>query len=277
MTEKKLYYEHSGTVGALGPLMVALLGLSAAVLTGAIYGYALNYIPFIYLNFILTLVFGAAVGYAVGKGAKFGKIRSAKFTGLFGLVAGLLALYVSWVSWIHAWSGQEILASSFGETTDIMAAIAEEGAWSIFGMTPSGIGLYAIWAIEAVIIVGLASMVAAGSIATTPFCEACNCWVNKLKTVSGLTVVEDHGEMISQLEAADFSSLEALKTDGSEQQFTKVDLLHCPGCNDFHSLTLTAVTVIVDEDGDTNEDEEEIVENLLITAEDHKLLSGAWS
>ncbi len=80
MMRQSPYYEHSGVIGMFGPILMILFGLAGAVAGGAIYGYLIFYIPFIYLNFFITLGFGALVGYLVGMGAKIGKIRNVPVT-----------------------------------------------------------------------------------------------------------------------------------------------------------------------------------------------------
>ena len=67
---------------------MAGVGLIAGVAGGLIYAYGVVYIPIIYLNFILTALFGALIGAAVGLGARAGKVRSAWYAGLSGRGAG---------------------------------------------------------------------------------------------------------------------------------------------------------------------------------------------
>ena len=57
-------YKHSGRSGALGVPLALVAGLAAACLLGAGYAFAVNWIPFIYINFFVTLGFGFAVGFA---------------------------------------------------------------------------------------------------------------------------------------------------------------------------------------------------------------------
>ena len=85
MNQKNKYYEHSGQIGLIGPIYMIVFGTVAALVLGAIYGYAIYYIPFIYFRFIITLIFGAAVGHSIGIGGKLGKVRNAKCIPAFGI------------------------------------------------------------------------------------------------------------------------------------------------------------------------------------------------
>lgn len=67
-----LYYQRSGRMGALGlPLMLGM-GIGAAALLGIPYAYAVHYCPLIYINFLITLAFGFAIGIAVNVAAHGG-------------------------------------------------------------------------------------------------------------------------------------------------------------------------------------------------------------
>ena len=66
MYEAKKYYEHSGAVGVIGPMYMVVFGGVGALVLGAVYGYAIFYIPIIYFNVLITVGFGAGVGALVG-------------------------------------------------------------------------------------------------------------------------------------------------------------------------------------------------------------------
>ncbi|MCB0064841.1 MAG: hypothetical protein KDE19_22105, partial [Caldilineaceae bacterium] len=52
------YYQDSGKIGILGPLLMVVLALPATLIFGLVYGFAIYYIPFIYFNFFITLFYG---------------------------------------------------------------------------------------------------------------------------------------------------------------------------------------------------------------------------
>ena len=154
MNDAGKYYAHSGKFGLMGPIYMLVMGTVGSLVLSAVYGYAIYYIPFIYLNFLITLGFGACVGFLVGYGGKLGKVRNPGMLLIFGLAFGMFAEYAGWVSWIFALSKQQALALQPLDIWAVVMLVGQEGAWSIFGWTPTGASLFAIWAIEAVMIIG---------------------------------------------------------------------------------------------------------------------------
>jgi len=278
MSQEDKYYQHSGVIGLSGPINMALFGSTAALVLGAIYGYAIFYIPFIYLNFFITLFFGMGVGYSIHLGAKIGKVRNTKAVLCFGLIIGCLAEYVGWVSWILAFSKQEALVLMPWDMFSIMHKIAEEGVWSIFGGTPSGFFLYAIWAIEAVMIIGATSLASCSKLSTTPFCEECEEWIEEKFTIGFLDPVTNPDELKAQLEQTDFTLLNSLKKQQTtKDEYTEIDLLHCPDCRQNHFLTIKSVKITMDSKSKKEEkDENNIIENLIITQEHHKAIKEQY-
>ncbi len=272
------YYKHSGVIGIVGPVLMLVFGLLAAGILGAIYGYAIYYIPLIYVNFFVTLFFGFGVGFMVGAGAKIGQVRHGGIVALFGLFAGLCALYVGWMSWLHALLGPDDPVVAPGQVMSFIQAIAVEGVWEMFGHTPSGFSLYAIWSIEALMIVGLAVVGAWAAVESKPFCESCKKWVDATHEISPLAPIGNAQTMKQSLEAMRYDDLMALGfIDDGSTAFSKVTLMQCGGCRAKQYLTLQAVTVKVDSDKSKSEDETDVVENLILSEGDYEKLLGHWS
>ena len=89
-------YRHSGAVPLTGLLRAVATGLVVAGVLGVVYSYLVVYIPIIYINFLVTCVFGLAIGWSVGRAAKSGKIQNTFLVGWLGFVFGLAGLYVAW-------------------------------------------------------------------------------------------------------------------------------------------------------------------------------------
>ena len=65
MNQINVYYRHSGAIGLMGPVYMIIFGTVGTLVLGIIYGYAIFYIPYIAHNFLITLGFGALVGFIV--------------------------------------------------------------------------------------------------------------------------------------------------------------------------------------------------------------------
>ncbi len=70
------FYRHSGRVTPASIFLALILGSIAAAILGVLYAIAINYIPVIQINFVITCIFGAAVGLTVNYLAYIGKMRN---------------------------------------------------------------------------------------------------------------------------------------------------------------------------------------------------------
>jgi hypothetical protein len=275
----ELYYKHSGMVGCAGPFFLTIIGTVAAIVAGIIYGYAVFYIPIVYFNFLLTILLGMAVAFALRFAGKLGKVRHIGVMALFGFVLGLVAKYSGSVAWISAVMEDPSLLLSFffpGEVFSILRLISMVGAWSIFSWTPTGPALYAIWGVEVLLIVGTATLGAASSLMSAPFCERCNRWAKQAESLFPLEPIADPIKLRAQLERGDFASINSLRriAEGSKT-YTRLDLYQCTTCQEFHLLTAKSVRTEVDSRGRESKKEEKIVENLLLDAEAYEMIRAA--
>ena len=110
MTSPDAYYSHSGKFNPAGLLLMLAAGLVVGPLVGVVYGYAVAFNPFIYINFLATIIAGGAVGMAVGKMAKPGRVRSLGACAFAGLVAGVGFQYTQWWATLDYY-GAELNAS----------------------------------------------------------------------------------------------------------------------------------------------------------------------
>ena len=270
-----IYYKHSGAFDFLSPVYMILLGGIGAVVLGAVYGTLIYYMPFIYVNFLATLGLGIAIGWLVSKGGQFGKVRNREMLFAGGIALGLFADYVGWISWIFAASEGDIVAILPADVFAVVAEVAENGAWSLFGdFTPTGIVLYAIWTIQAGIIAGGSGYFAWKTLRHTPFCEVCRRWVKDAKELGPHMPVIDKRGLQSKLEEGDFAALadlQSLRLKGDS--WTQIELLRCPGCSEFHLLTVKAMRIVQNSEGKADLKAQDIVRNLIVDAKAYEELS----
>ncbi len=194
------YYKPSGFYSPISILFFILTCLIVIPILATAYSYAIWYIPIPYINLFITIGFGILVGYTVSLLAvKYGKVRSGKVASIFGLLAGLLALYVHWAVWVDlvinvsgvggteeygfAISNIKIvqviqLILSPSALFEIIGQIRETGTWGIKSKAISGTPLTIIWVLEALIIV-IASFATPGRQSREPFCELNQKWFEK--------------------------------------------------------------------------------------------------
>src|SRR5262249_34997070 len=148
-----------------------------------VYSYGVVWIPLIYINFLLTLAFGFAIGMLIVRAAKNGCVRSSGVPALIGLVSGLLGLYVAWGVDFRArvdWPADSSIFEAFHPLSlfGYVQHLYDNGAWGFGkgGGNVTGIPLAIVWLFEAAVIVGLATWVPWSEMNDASFCESCGWW-----------------------------------------------------------------------------------------------------
>ena len=155
---------------------------------------------YIKLRGLLTCVYGGALGGLTGVLCRTFKFRSKLFVVLMTLAAVAISYYASWaihqavVLWRFNGMSDDVTASAtFGWLPHNIYAwatyIHDEGLWAMGknGGAMSGLGICAVWAVELIMIVGIA-WVAKSTYGTAPFCEDCNRWTEETNELAQLPV-----------------------------------------------------------------------------------------
>ena len=217
-------YRPSGkVVPAFFVYLLVLLLIGIPVLSVA-YIYLIFYIPLIYVNILVTLVCGGALGLLVGHAAKLGKARNPFLVMLFAFLAMILLKYVQWAIYvplvftnayeIFDWTFFERLTESAHLVFEPRALwfgmdfINEFGVWSIGdGDVVNGTMLWVVWAGEFLIMAACAIAVAAIR-PKTPFSEEHGAWYTEVHdTVIHFDPPEDVNALREQVLAGNFTSL----------------------------------------------------------------------
>ncbi|UOQ72584.1 hypothetical protein [Hymenobacter cellulosilyticus] len=281
-----LYYQPSKRITIGGVLSFLLLGAVAAVPLAFVYVYATWYIPFIYINVLLTVGFGAGLAIVLKGLTTLGKLRNPALVGWLAIVVGLWAWYVQWALYLTLVNGAgetESLGSraSFTHTTfnadvflslltqpgivlGMLPRLAENGTWSIFTVTFSGVALYLVWFIELAIIL-FCAWALAHSQAATPFSETAGQWAEKLTFPVTTAAFADAAATKAALEAADWTHLQPLAPgEEASSSFGRLHLYHVPQDEDCCYLSLENVTIEVDDKGKTSEKTTDVLEYLRV-------------
>src|SRR4030095_13919240 len=89
-------YRHSGKCGAAGPLLNLLAAGVVGFPLGLLYAYATTWLPFVYLNILMTIGYGALVGAIGVTILKRCRVRNNTVAAVGALASGLLVLYFIW-------------------------------------------------------------------------------------------------------------------------------------------------------------------------------------
>ncbi len=249
------HYQHSGKSPFGGIALTLVAGSAGAVLLGALYAALIYWIPFVFLLFFLTFGLGIVLGAMSGALAAVGKIRHNGVTTQLAFVVSLVAYYVHWVVWMDLMTGEMFFKPD--ELWILMNRIAEVGAWSIFGWTPQGGALWAIWGLEGIIIVGMGT-IGAHAATDVPFCEATGQWTEentlgtRFRAVDPSISVDSPSALLGML----------VPEQGTTGAFSEVTVFTAPN-SELRCVTLDAVTLEYDDDGKEQKNKTTVVKQMI--------------
>jgi uncharacterized membrane protein YedE/YeeE len=267
--------------GKVSPVSVALLlgtGLFVTPLLGLVYVLIQDFMPLIYLNFLLTIGFGFALSYVTGYAViKPGKVRNPYIAIAFSLVGVAIAGYIHWGIWLNFMLDRSdvsitniaFLLTNPDVMVDYIKIINQEGIWSVGkvgreGSAVNGDMLSFIWISEAVIIGGLATKVPY-KLSRQPYCETHNKWFEKSE-LEPLNLIEQPEELLQKIEANDATAFNALeRANRPDENFHSRWFLHtCEG--DVNYLTI-ANMIPSYEKNKVRFNKKDIVNNIKISSE----------
>jgi hypothetical protein len=269
-----LFYHSSGKAPLAGVLAGLLAGISAGCIAAFLYAYAALYNPIIYINFLLVIGFGMAVGRVTSQTMAAFKVRNATTTSLTAIAAMCVAYYLAWCVWIHALlersdiesGGLMSLLTSPVAVGEIIVRISEVGAWTLgrSSQPVHGIVLWLAWLVEAVMIFGF-TYASTRSKLGTPFCEPCGRWcvIHPLTRTFSSDVEE---QLTTQAVAHNFTSLKPLPV-GTGVKWYELQLHLCPGCRQTNTLSILRVTMHYANKGKQRE-EVPVLSQLLVRPEE---------
>jgi len=267
-----MYYKHSGRF-TLGGLIVAMVtGCGGSLILASVYAHGIILIPEARLAVLATIAFGALIGVASGYGLVWGRVRNDSVGLAVTGTISPLALYLSWAMWVPAiLDSQHVrhidwttLAQRPGALWDLVCMINRYGTWGLSsGEATKGLALWAIWFLEAALVIGMALFAGIGVLNHRPFCEACGRWCKRGANLI-LAPPQDVAQLKLQLEATDFRPLENLGPGNKCTDHLLVALDSCEQCREFHTMSLTHVTIRRSKMGKPTVSNKMIVQHLLV-------------
>lgn len=280
------YYQASGRFSPLAIVYFVLLAFIAFPIIGLIYAYAIWYIPFIYINILLTAGFGLAIGGLTGFVViSLGKVRNTMLALLLGILGGVLALYFHWAAWVdlvinagESYGSDRIgitlsnvklvqvmsLAANPGILFELIGEINAVGTWGLRGGTVSGLLLSVVWLIEALIVLGLSTYLPYTS-AQHPFSEMANDWMES-EELPAFEFIEDKDTFRAQLEQSNPEALQSLQIAQNLDLKHSVFTLYSSTAGENY-VNVDNKTATTDNDGKTQLDSDTFIKGLSIEPE----------
>ncbi|MBB6498550.1 hypothetical protein [Pedobacter cryoconitis] len=278
-----LYYIPSGKIPVKG-LIISLLSAVVLTLILSILYIALQwFIPFIYFNFFITLGLGIGVALSQHIALSTGKIRNIKYGYLLSILCGLLACYAQWALFISLLNeadgslGGIWVRSSFNLNGFWMVfthpqllfqsliPLNKAGTFMLKHNTVSGGLLWFIWAVEALIIIGLPILLSGVGKASMPFSELNNSWMEERELDGKLKPVVNKEELIAELGRGNFKILkDFLPAQNADDNYATVRIYESPNDPERY-LTITNINHTINKKGESKKTEQTILEYFRIT------------
>ena len=240
------YYRPSGTVPATSTVLMLLIGMAASLVLGLVFELIKHYLVHEVIQVVSSIGFGALVGLSVYLSARLAHVRNPKFAMFVGFVIGLFAVYIAWALylWINLKFQWPVLRAALTQPKFLWGWIqifAKVGPWKLFDWHPKGGTLYAVWAVEALMIVGFA--VGVSAVGSPTYCEACGKWTKKVDLLLHVPMI-DPEPLKADLEAENYEPLYRLVGKPFNMvQRTDITAVQCPTCTDSNFLTVALTNV----------------------------------
>lgn len=225
---------------AKGTVLAAAVGIAAGFILSFAYSPLCHWIPLIYVNLVVTLAFGYAIGAACRAVIRVFRIDRPVAAVAAGGVAGIAGWYFAWATYL--WT---ITEYDFGFYKDSLLApsdlwfnmryIAHDPVWSIGKTTSEPWLYYAVWIGEFLLLVGTCIYVPWNFIREHRLCETCKDWLAPTGDALTLDIADAEPSTLDALKRGELDGLaglpvlsaEALESAGS---WLEVKAFACPNC-----------------------------------------------
>ncbi len=266
------YYSHSGRFNPAGVVLMIAAALVVGPLLGVVYGYVVAFNPFIYINFLATLFAGGIAGMLVGKMSRPGKVRSLGVCAVAGVVAGIGFQYTQWWATLHYY-GAEVAIDQPAAIWSFIGELAELEPWTLMGISLGSTGFMILWAIEGLILM-VAPVTLACAEGSTPYCERCDTWAVDAEPLGPFDFVSDVDTLKARVDRRDHEPLKGFgRPEATEDRFSTITLASCTGCLGLRLATIKNVEIEVEKDGDTKQNESEILTHIVLDSPTYDALA----
>jgi hypothetical protein len=268
-------YKPSGRLGT-SLFIVPIVALIGTLLASVAYAYVTVYCPIAgYVSILFVGGYAFALAFTVAFAGYVSKCRNPALLHLAGFLTGLFGVYCSWAAFVYVLVARQgdilpdgmiildmyLLPQAIWEIT---LEVNKNGWYEIRGGTPTGIALWIMWGIEALVIVGLPTLLATMKIDGVVFCEDCRCWCKATEKAARLSLPANIEEL-DALRQGDIATLAQLQTVAGEDPHLAIDTQKCPKCSETGAFQTKLVQYEVDKEGKVKEQTADVTELLLVS------------
>jgi hypothetical protein len=277
------FYRHSGKVSFFGVAVGLVIAAAMVIGLAPLYALVLVYNPSAYLGVVMPFLFSAGIGWGLAFAMKKLGTRNAWVAPVLALGTAGAAYLVSWPLWVAVWlwrgDGDPLLAFWPPSFVQLMASIYAEGVWTIgrSGSPVSGFLLGAVWAIEAIVVVVTAPLIALSVSGNGVYCERCQGWCTRADRTLRL---DPAGEsiVVERLNRRDLAALsETPRVPDAQNTWTEASLDACEGCGGTNALLVEHVDRSYDNRGNAQLVRTTRVPHLLVSKEESDWIKRVFS
>ncbi|MEM6884880.1 MAG: hypothetical protein AAF571_07585 [Verrucomicrobiota bacterium] len=276
------FYVHSGKMDPTSLVSTSILALLGGTVIGFICAYGQYYIPDPLACFGLVLILGMGLGAWSRFIVYFGHIRNTTVIIILSAVLVIITSYVCWLNWIYIYSGNQTFYWNPLELLEEILRVSHQQPWSLqylsglISWTPDSLSLKLIWISEIAFLFLVTVFSALHRYKRSPYCEQCKEWLTKYDRIPELEEWLYPGALAQDMCAGNFDSLKALQAHQSGRGRTDLTLHYCQACSDKYYLSVDAVLIAYDDEGDQYAERSSIVELLKIPSEVGEELCIHW-
>lgn len=271
MSDSELFYKHSGRFQPAGLAWSFAAMIAIGLVMGFAYGALAWVVPSVYLVIFGCAGLGLGVGWLCAQLTVAAKTRNNEFIILGPTLASLAALYAAWSGYFYAASDWSNLMLSPIDLFETARNVAKTGLWSIFSTTPKGLFLVAFWLAEAGIILGLAGFLGIDKPRHLPYNENADAWADQTEVLPPAKALSPQAikQIRQQLAAGDLSCFGVFEPLGNDDgsTHTAFRINWAPGYEQEQFLTVTSITITMDEKDNAQTQKNPIAINMIIDPE----------
>lgn len=259
-------YKSTGSFDPKGVGLGLALAIAAMFPVSFIYAYAVRYIPFVYINFLVSFgaVFAVAGAYVFGESLGRNRSRAASLVAM--LLAGVLTLFVFWVTFLYVLFERNLeylkMLTDPAYVIDLVKELVKVGWFALKNNRVKGTAYGVMLAIEAAAYLGIFVFAWWTFLKERVFCEKCQKWVDRERVAMFFELAPLEG-IAAALATGSDAWIDQLHLATSTPSL-QVELASCAGCHELHVVNLIHTQDVVDKDGNPSTEEKTLLANILI-------------
>ncbi len=220
------FYKESGIAAPLSITLVILCSLITILFFSYFYSFLINYLPIIYFNIVLVVIYGFIISFTCRIFHVVFKIRNRKKSIIITTLLSIFGVYFQWVSYLFIISSENFSLFMVFDNLEFffeilfrpdlvlknIIDISKIGLWSIgtSRINLNGIFLWLIWLVEATIIVYV-SIKKFTTFNQIPFSEKDNKWFKKELIDFDFEHISFKKDFVENFASNPIESIESLK------------------------------------------------------------------